>query len=151
MPDETLDQQTTLTDPAGATFYALKGGADYEIAYSDLFNAVNTAISALQSQVNGIEAVHLFQDQSANFSQAYGALTKFISVDFRHKSGGTATVRVGTSSGGSEISPDLPVAAGLHLNITVMKSFESATTLYFTISGGTVDVEITYKLNRFTP
>lgn len=82
--------------------------------------------------------------KNANFNIAYAANTKFYSINFR-QTAGSPTVKVGTSAGADDICTDRAVASGTDRNVSVDVGFESATTLYFTISGGTLDITIEYR------
>lgn len=61
----------------------------------------------------------------------------------------TPTVRVGTTLGGDEIMGDRLVTSAADSNNAVRKSFTAATTVYITISGGTVTVNLDYETNYF--
>lgn len=61
----------------------------------------------------------------------------------------TPTVRVGTTLGGDEIMGDRLVTSAADSNNSVRKSFTSASTVYITISGGTVTVNLDYETNYF--
>jgi len=149
MADETLDLQIALTDPAGATFYALKSGVDYEITYANLIAALSTAISDLQTEQNKATQTVVRKTQSSAFIEPFVADTLVERIDFRHVSGSNCLVKIGTSVGASDIMPELQVPAGEDMPVTINKSWDAATDIYITITTGTVDVQFDYKLNRF--
>jgi hypothetical protein len=81
------------------------------------------------------------------FTMPAGSL--LVGFDIRGKSG-TTTVFVGTSDGGKNIMGDRVVGAGSDSNNNIRKTFASATIIYISISGGTVDLNIDYEENYLT-
>ena len=104
-------------------------------------------ITDLESQV---VTVDLEVNKSANFTKAFAALTKIEAIDFKHVLT-SPSVSLGTTPGGTELMPLLPVPSGEVLNVPLNKTYVGSQTVYITISGGNVDVEFYYRTNRFTP
>lgn len=130
----------------------------------DVFDCINTyydnAISGLTSDnvqdaidevyasigAAGVILIDTEFGKNSNFNKIYAANTKFYSINFRNISG-TPTVKVGTSSGSDDLISDKVVNNGTDRNVTINVGFESSTTLYFTISGGTLNITIEYRQN----
>ena len=72
---------------------------------------------------------------------------KIEAIDIRRKSG-TPVFKIGTTAGGDEILTEKSLTVG-DLNLLVGKTYSASTTLYFTLSGGTIDVNINYKPEYF--
>lgn len=77
--------------------------------------------------------------KSANFTQSILANCRVLSIDFK-VTAGTPLIKVGTTSGGEELIFSETLTANAMR--PVAEFFASAGTMYFTISGGTVDVNI---------
>jgi len=148
LTNENLYDKTLTADPTDKYFYSPDLTTDYYISYSNLFGPVNAAISALQTAVNAGVQTDYETGQSSNFTKVFAAFTKIESIDFRHISA-SPLVKIGTTPGGDEILPELPVPSGEHLNNYLGKSYESGQTIYISISGGSVDVAFNYRSNYF--
>lgn len=90
-------------------------------------------------------------DISAAFTKAFDSGVKLLYVDFIYVSGGTdVKIKIGTSLGGTQISlAELPVPEDGNLPVHVNKDFNVTDTLYFSISGGVVDIAFLYIANYF--
>lgn len=82
---------------------------------------------------------------NANTSQPIAANT-FVQDIFISASAGTPLLRIGTTPNGTDIMPD--TTPGSFAQVSVQEYFASLTTLYITISGGTVNIRINV-LNNF--
>lgn len=118
---------------------------DYRISRSDNEADIYTAIN---TKADG-STLKLY-NQNATFNQPFAADTKVMYIDVRWVSG-TFTFEIGTTLGGDDIqSEETVTTSDRERNIYVVKTFESAPTLYFTVSGGGVaHVIIDYISDRF--
>jgi hypothetical protein len=74
---------------------------------------------------------------NANTQQAIPVDT-FLQAIYISATVGTPTIRIGTTPNGEEICPD--VQPGAFQSVIVQQYFASGTTLYITMSGGTVNI-----------
>ena len=85
---------------------------------------------------------------SSDTTQSIPANSKLLSIDYRQVSG-TPTVKCGLTAGTDGIHPDVSISSGEDENIILMKTYESSQMLYFTVSGGTVDINVNVNENVF--
>lgn len=135
-----LSEQTATTDPTDGYLYVIIDNGDGTFSSRKIL---------FEDLVAGITLSNLVKltDQNANFTQAFAANSKIEAIDIRYVSG-SATIKIGTSLGGEEIMSEDTLSSG-DMNLVVSKTFENATTLYFTLSGGVVHVNINYKPSYF--
>jgi hypothetical protein len=81
-------------------------------------------------------------------TQSIPANSKLLSIDYRQVSG-TPIVKCGLTAGADDIHEEVSVLSGDDENIVVMKTYAAAQTLYFTVSGGAVDINININENVF--
>ena len=141
-PDTKLSQQPVTTDPTAGFMYIIKpdgggGWESFQIAHSNV--TTTGQVILIDKEIN----------KNSNFTKAFDSGTKLLSVDFAHVSG-SPKIKLGTTPGGSELSlAELPVPSGDYLPVQVNKSFSGITTIYISISGGTVNVNFTFIENFF--
>lgn len=87
-----------------------------------------------------------FADQSADFTVNLDADTKMEDIDFIWKAS-APVVKVGTTLAGKDIISGRTLSSIKNSTNPLSDYFKTAKTLYFTITGGTVDVIINYKKN----
>lgn len=81
---------------------------------------------------------------SSNFELPVKSILHAIDIRFVL---GAPVVRIGTTNGGNELVSDRNILTGFDKNIPVRKSYPQAQTIYFTVSGGTVNILIDYETN----
>lgn len=91
----------------------------------------NITVQDFLKQMNGI----IEDVKSANFTYLVPADSILRAIDFK-KISGTPTVKVGTTLGGDELVSETTIA-GYYTN-AMRERWISPTTIYFTVSGGTV-------------
>lgn len=139
-PDTKLSQKTEITDPSGGYLHMIVFSGGSWKSYR-LPTSVLSQIPLLQviKEVN----------RSADFTQAFDASAKLFSIDFQQLSG-APKIKVGLTSGGTEISlSEIPIPSGNTTSIPFNQTFDIASTVYITITGGTVNVNFTYSENFF--
>lgn len=121
---------------------------DYFVGYRSSVNIralkqnIATAVLGSFPQMNVLKSTN----KSANFTALLAANTKVLAVDFKIVSG-TPTIKVGTSNGGEEIIYQETISANAMR--AVSEYFSVETTLYISVSGGVVDVNILTINNYF--
>jgi len=148
--EEKLSQRTATTIIANGEIHiilpdGLGGFESWRIAVSDFLADINSAITNLETYVNQALKTDKLKNQSADFSKALGSDVKLESIDYIHVSG-TPNVKVGTSAGASDVIPPQSFSSGALCNNRI-KYFEASTTLYVTITGGTIDIIFNYRQN----
>lgn len=83
-------------------------------------------------------------NKSANFTHTINAEYRFLGMIFK-KVSGTPVVKVGTTLGGDEIYPETTVADISTQSMLLI--WASNQTVYFTVSGGTISVELIIRPN----
>lgn len=81
-------------------------------------------------------------------AQSIPANSKLLSIDYRQVSG-TPIVKCGLTAGTDTIHPDVSISSGEDENIILMKTYSASQILYFTVSGGTVDINVNINENVF--
>lgn len=102
--------------------------------------------SMLQELYNNLPSVIAIKNANVNTNQVIAANSKVTTIDLAGV-GGAPTVRIGLTPNGQEILPDTQIG-----NLQpVVPDYYSANgdTLYFTISGGVVNIRIGLILNYF--
>jgi len=99
-------------------------------------NALNSMTSDLYA---GVIMPLKYANQSSNFTASIAADT-WVEQIFVTPQSGVPDIKIGTSLGGNEILDTSLVSS--YLPIPTQQYFPSATTLYFTPSGGAVNVRI---------
>lgn len=143
------------TNPNGSYFYAIfpKVGGGYEglpISWTNAVKPLQEQITQLSESV-GSDYTYRFLNQSGNFTQALEASEKILSVDIRYLSG-SPIVSLGLSPAGIDIIELESIVSnsdGQDFNMPIYKSYNSAKTLYFTITGGNVSIVLKTSKNLF--
>lgn len=154
MADENIrnfDITTSITD---GIIYMVRptGGSgayeDYQIPVSDLLNAVNVNITALQT-ANPL--ITQLTSQTTSFTSAVLIdYSRLYDIEILMNSG-TLAIKVGTSAAADDVMIEQSFTSGEVSVQTFNMPFASSTTLYFTLTGtGNVDINIIYRLNVFT-
>lgn len=149
MADQKLSEKNQTATVAGTFIHVIVpdgsgGWLSRRIAYNDFLSTVTSEITDLQRGIKNVK----YPNQSADFNQAFTGL-KLISVDYTQISG-NPEVKLGTTAGGDDIHSLKVVNSGTDRNITLGKSFGSGSmTLYFTIAGGEISINLNYQDNIF--
>jgi hypothetical protein len=125
------------------------GFVSKKISHTSFLATVNTSINTINTYINQAPQTDKFKSKSADFTESIAADTKIESIDFVWVSG-TVSVKVGTSASGGEIISGRTVTNTKNsFNPLGGASayFGSSGTLYFTISGGDIDIIINYRNN----
>lgn len=141
-----IQQETTTTN--GAWFYTIIPGTlgvfwSRKISWVNLFKPVTDRLTALENN-QGNYATAKYTNRNAAFTHTVAANSKIESIDFRAISG-SPIIKVGATVGGEEIISESAVTIGADLNALIMVSYQSEMTVYFTITGGAVNITITIK------
>jgi hypothetical protein len=147
MADSKLSLRTETTTTNGGFVHIVLpdgvGGYDsYKISYTNFVKSLQDQIDALGNAL----VRHSETGKTTDFTFEVPANGKIESIDMRVVSGST-TVKVGTSVGGTQILSLRTVTSSQDSNNYVGKSFLTATTLYFTITGSAINITITYREN----
>lgn len=150
LEDQKLSERALTADATDAELHIIKpigGGlyASWRITLTNLIKGVTDAIAAITAILNAGTLTIKHTNQTGDFTQAIAINTKLESIDFKYLSG-SLTISVGTTPAGTEIINSLTLTSESASNLLDL-IFDSAETLYFTISGGAVDVIINYRLN----
>lgn len=140
-PDTKLSQKTITTDPENGYLHIIKpNGPGF-----DSFRISPTNLPAPGGELTTDKLVN----QDSPITKAFDAGTKLESIDFSWIAG-SPLIKIGLTLGGSEISlAELPVPNGDFLPINTTKIFPITTTVYISITGGTVNININYRKNYF--
>lgn len=144
-----LDPTTTVSGsymeisiPDGAGGWISK-----KILHSNVIASLITQITTLQNFQNQSTQTIKIKSKSANFTQILGSDVMIESIDLIYVSGST-TVKVGSTSGANDIISGRTITSVKNSTNSLSDYFASATTLYFTLTGGgTIDVIINYREN----
>lgn len=123
------------------------GAEDHLAEIEDILNSSDLEVT-YQSYLLREFRVQEFDSVSTNQTWSAEEGTLLSGIDLRHVSG-TPTVKVGITPAGDEIMSNRTVTASEDSNNSVRESFINATTVYITISGGTVTVNLDYETNYF--
>lgn len=152
MADEKLSQQSITADKAGFYYQSkpdgLGGRLDKQISDVNLFLDIWDAITDIESQIEVSIIVDKNLNKSADFTFDIPANGKLEAIDYRGVSG-TTSVKVGTTPAGTEIHSNRTVTTSKDINNYIGKTFITPTTLYITITGGTINVNFAYRENYF--
>ena len=113
------------------------------ISWANLVLPLTTRITALESSLGGFATVK-YTNKNASFTHAILANQKLEAIDLRLISS-SPVVRIGTTVGGDEIMSDRELVSGQDDNNIIGTSFQDATTLYITISGGSCNITLTIR------
>lgn len=120
--------------------------AQQTINNGDTGLAVRTALNGMFGELYGALVIPLkLTGVNANTNQDIPDNT-FLQDIFISATVGTPTLRIGTTPNGTDIMPD--TAPGSFSQVSVQQYIATATTLYITISGGTVNIRFGV-LNNF--
>lgn len=126
---------TESTDPTGATFYTVIGGVDYKITYANL-------VKLITGQAKGFSPPIVRLNNTGAQAQAIlaNSFVEKISVSI---ASGSPTIKAGTTVGGNDIFDSLtPPEIGIVTDLY----FPTSGSIYFTITGGNVNIQIDYKI-----
>ena len=126
---------------------SLTGFKSYRILHTAFLAGNNAAIAVLQAFIAQATQTVKEKAKSAAFTNVLAADTKFESIDFIWVSG-SPNVKVGTTGAGTNdvISGRTPTSGNPSIN-PLNKYWVGSTTLYFTITGGVVDIIINKRNN----
>lgn len=141
-----IQQETTTTN--GAWYYTIIPGPlgvylSRKISGVNMFKPVTDRLTALENN-QGNYATANYVNRSAPFTHTVAANSKIEAIDCRAISG-SPVIKAGTTVGGEELFPEISVTIGEDSNNLIMKSFQNETIVYFTISGGSLNITITVK------
>lgn len=141
-PDSKLSEQVETTDSTGGYLFIIKpdggGFVDRKISASNLVTATANA-----------RKIDKIVNQSSDDTYAVSAGSKVDSIDFEHVSG-TPLIKIGSSAGGVQYSlAEIPVPSSDYLVVAIQKIFSGSSTIYISISGGTVNYNVIYTENYF--
>jgi hypothetical protein len=103
---------------------------------------VRNALNGMFTELYGnITQPLKFKGQAANFSTTIPANTFVSALFVALAAGGPVTVRIGLTPNGTEISGDIS-PDGTGLEVGANQNFPVDTLLYFTITGGMVNIRI---------
>lgn len=140
-PDTKLSQLPQTTDPTNGRLYMTKpdGGGGWDDHYIEHGDLVETSDFVTDSEVN----------QNSDYNFALDAGVKLENIDFEWQAS-SPLIKIGTTPGGTEISlAELSVPNNDYLVVNIDKIMTATTTIYISISGGTVNFKITYRTNYF--
>jgi hypothetical protein len=144
MADESISDLTTTAVTAGGYIeISLPDGGGWKsrrISHDDFLAILNTY------KANSTQTLKL-KIKSADFTQNFNADTKIESIDIIWVSGTSVSVKVGTAALGTDIISGRTITSSKNSANNLSDYFGSAVTLYFTISGGAVDIIINYRNN----
>jgi hypothetical protein len=98
---------------------------------------VRNALNAMYTELYGAIVLPLKLPGITGNTQQIIPVDTFLQAIYMTATAGTPTVRIGTTPNGTEISPD--VQPGAFQSVIVQQYFASGTTLYITMSGGTLN------------
>ena len=136
MANVNILQLPAASNPTNGIFYVVIDGVDYQIPYETLISLINN---------DGIKIIKDL-NKSANYSRTFNAGNQLQQVDIK-KLSGNPIVRIGTSLNGTDILSDIAVVSSSINSIVV--DFVATTTLYITISGGSVSLNFKYYENNY--
>jgi hypothetical protein len=113
--------------------------------------SVREALNTMFGELYGAVVSPIKLSNVATTSQAFVANT-WIEKLFIIAYTGSPTIKIGTTLGGSDVLSDGaggPVSIGTSLPVIIQTYYFSATTYYFTISGGNCNIRIDSILNYF--
>jgi hypothetical protein len=146
MANDTSTSQLTETVIVAGTWIEISipdGGGGFisrKISQANLVAAL-TAADAQATQTLKLKS------KASNFTQSFNADTKIESIDFVYVSGTSISVKVGTSALANDIISGRTITSTKNSFNNLSDYFSAAPTLYFTISGGAIDIIINYRNN----
>lgn len=141
-PDTKLSQKIpgAITDPTGGYLHIIvpDGGGGWDSKAIAVANIMSAQLFDVTKDVN----------KSSDYPIAFDAGTKLFSIDIQHLSG-NPLIKVGTTSGGDEISlSQIPIPSGEVITLDG-RTFDINTTVYISISGGSVNINYLFIENYF--
>ncbi len=137
MADTNILALTEGTNPVGSILYIVDSGSlDKKITFENFIKPITDLINTRSKETG----------KATSYTKSFPANSKLESVDIK-KTAGTPTVTIGTTLGGDEIMPATAIS-----NVTlspIIYYFSALTTVYITISGGTVSLNWNYYENYF--
>ena len=140
MAQEKLSDRSIATITSGGFVHIIlpdggspSGFASWRIAIPDLLGIVKEK----------------FANKSANFTEVLDADVLVTRIDFLFVTG-TPVVKVGTTLGGNDVISGRTLSTIKDSTNPLSKYFKTSKTLYFTITGGTVDILLFYNKNHNT-
>ena len=122
------------------------GWISWKISNANLVGSFTSEIDAINAYINQATQTYKEKNKSADFTKSFDADTAIDGIDFMWVSG-TPNVKVGTSALANDvISGRTPLSGDPSRNL-VSEYYLSAQTLYFTVTGGTVNIVINYRNN----
>jgi len=150
MAEQKLSARTEATSPSGGFFHVIRdvgsGLESFKISFANLFLAANTAISQLQTDIANRLKIEKKTSVSAATTFSMPNASKLESIDFYHISS-TVTVKVGTAVGLDDIVSEFEISVGAE-SVIAPKLYPTTGTLYITVSGGTVNININYRTGQ---
>lgn len=136
MADVNILSFSEATDPRTGYVYIVIGGTDYKISYENFASIINAGIPTISKDTA----------KSASYTKTIPANSLLQRIDIKRTSG-TPVIKVGTTLAGDEVMLSQTVST-FSIN-EVPEMFGTLTTLYITISGGTVNINFVYHENYF--
>jgi hypothetical protein len=136
-PDTKVSERNITTTTTGGYIHIIlpDGGGGWE-SYRIL---ASTFVQSSDEQIDDVT------NRATDYSFALNAGVKFHGIDFEQVNG-NPQVKIGTSSGGDELSLTThPVPSEDYLILDTPKIMVGTTTIYVGISGGTVNMKIRYR------
>jgi hypothetical protein len=116
------------------------GWKSWRISPTNFLSEVNSILAKLTQ-------IKKFKNKSSAFSESFNADTKIESIDFIYVSGTSVSVKVGTSVSANDIISGRTLTSVKNSFNSMSDYLKTASTLYFTITGGAVDIIINYRNN----
>lgn len=142
---------TTTTSGGYVEISIPDGGGGWlskRITHSNFLAGVSALISSLQGHVDQDTQTTKHASKSAAFTQVLGSNVKLESIDIRWISG-TPSIIAGTTALASDIlSARTPTSGNPSCNI-LSEYYQTAQTLYITVTGGTVDINTNIRESYF--
>ena len=151
MADKAIsDLTSTTTTSGGYVEISIPDGSggwlSRKITHSSFVAALQSSITTLQTYDSQATQTTKHASKSADFTQILGSNVKLESIDIVWVSG-TPSIEVGTSLAANDIiSGRTPTSGNPSINL-LAEYFGSSTTLYFAVSGGTVNINVNYREN----
>lgn len=129
---EKLSNKPITTNIDGYMQIQIKNGTtglyeDFRIHTDALFNAITTQLANIPSKV-------IYPNQSVNFTHSLDAGESIERIDVKLISG-AGSFKVGTTPESSDVISSRTLVSGENKTIPVPKSYQTATTLYITLTG----------------
>jgi hypothetical protein len=129
--NQTLKQELSLTDRFAVGIPNLEGCDN--ILLSDII------------RYTGLTLIKRFASVSTVQTFTPDVRCKILSIDFKHESGGTATISA--NCGDEDLVPSMGLTSGAYAENTIMKSYSNPISL--NVSDGTVTIVVLYIRNPY--